>query len=284
MTKVLVTGSNGFIGSNLLPKLKILGYEVIALNRLDGDIALSITWENLPKVDVVIHLAAKSIVPESWKKNYDYIQCNLLGTLNALNYCKKHNAKLIFTSSYLYGNPETLPVNESAKIIASNPYGLSKKLAEDTCEFFAKNENIDVVIIRPFNIYGPGQSNDYLIQSVIYQVKNTDSINVKDLEPKRDYIFIDDVSDAIIQSIQVTGNFNIFNLGTGQSYSVLEIIDIIQDLFGTSHSVLSSDERRKGEIMDTVADNSRAQSLLNWSPKYSLKDGIKKIFDSFNNI
>lgn len=279
MTKVLVTGSNGFIGSNLLPKLQVLGYEIIGLNSKDGDVASEITWENLPEVDVVIHLAAKSLVPESWEKSYDYLRCNLLGTLNALNYCKKHNSKLIFISSYLYGNPEILPIKESAKIIASNPYALSKKLAEDTCEFFSKNENINVDIIRPFNVYGPGQSNNYLIQTVISQIKNSDVINVKDLEPKRDYIFIDDVSDAIILSIQSTGNFNVFNLGSGESYSVLEIINLIQEQLGTNHPIVSSNERRKVEIMNTVADNSNAKNILNWKPKYSIKEGIKKILD-----
>lgn len=279
MSKILLTGSTGFVGKNLLPKLINLGYDVIQLSSKDGDIAKEETWINLPQTEIVIHLASKTSVPESWTKSYDYINCNLMGTVNALNYCKQHNSKLIFISSYLYGNPDQLPINENALLKPTNPYALSKLLSEQACEYYSKSENIETVILRPFNIFGPGQSDNYLIQFIISQLETSNIIKVKDLIPKRDYIYIDDFTDAIVKSLTLNSNFNIFNIGSGQSYSVKEVIDIIQKLLNTDASVESENERRKNEIMDTIADISMANKILNWSPKISFIEGIQNILN-----
>lgn len=279
MSKILLTGSTGFVGKNLLPKLINLGYDVIQLSSKDGDIAKEETWINLPQTEIVIHLASKTSVPESWTKSYDYINCNLMGTVNALNYCKQHNSKLIFISSYLYGNPDQLPINENALLKPTNPYALSKLLCEQACEYYSKSENIETVILRPFNIFGPGQSDNYLIQFIISQLQTSNIIKVKDLIPKRDYIYIDDFTDAIVKSLTLNSNFNIFNIGSGQSYSVKEVIDIIQKLLNTDASVESENERRKNEIMDTIADISMANKILNWSPKISFIEGIQNILN-----
>ncbi len=279
MSKILLTGSTGFVGKNLIPKLINLGYDVIQLSSKDGDIAKEETWINLPRTEIVIHLASKTSVPESWTKSYDYINCNLMGTVNALNYCKQHNSKLIFISSYLYGNPDKLPINENASLKPTNPYALSKLLSEQVCEYYSKSENIKIVILRPFNIFGPGQSDNYLIQFIISQLETSNIIKVKDLIPKRDYIYIDDFTDAIVKSLTLNSNFNIFNIGSGQSYSVKEVIDIIQNLLNTDASVESENERRKNEIMDTIADISLANKTLNWSPKISFIEGIQNILN-----
>lgn len=279
MSKILLTGSTGFVGKNLLPKLINLGYDVIQLSSKDGDIAKEETWINLPQTEIVIHLASKTSVPESWTTSYDYINCNLMGTVNALNYCKQHNSKLIFISSYLYGNPDQLPINENALLKPTNPYALSKLLSEQACEYYSKSENIKTVILRPFNIFGPGQSDNYLIQFIISQLETSNIIKVKDLIPKRDYIYIDDFTDAILKSLTLNSNFNIFNIGSGQSYSVKEVIDIIQKLLKTDASVESENERRKNEIMDTIADISMANQILNWSPKISFIEGIQNILN-----
>ena len=279
MSKILLTGSTGFVGKNLLPKLINLGYDVIQLSSKDGDIAKQETWINLPQTEIVIHLASKTSVPESWTKSYDYINCNLMGTVNALNYCKQHNSKLIFISSYLYGNPDQLPIDENASLKPTNPYALSKLLSEQACEYYSKSENIKIVILRPFNIFGPGQSNNYLIQFIISQLETSNIIKVKDLIPKRDYIYIDDFTDAIVKSLTLNSNFNIFNIGSGQSYSVKEVIDIIQNLLNSDASVESENERRKNEIMDTIADISMANKTLNWSPKISFIEGIHNILN-----
>jgi nucleoside-diphosphate-sugar epimerase len=279
MSKILLTGATGFVGLNLIPKLVNLGHEVIQLSSKNGDIAKEETWDNLPQIEIVIHLAAKTSVPESWNKSYDYINCNLLGTINALNYCKKNNAKLIFISSYLYGNPEELPIKENAALRPTNPYALSKLLSEQACEFYSKSENIKVTILRPFNVFGPGQSENYLIQSVISQVNKGDVIKVKDLIPKRDYVYIDDLTAAIVKSLALNSNFDIFNIGSGESYSVQDVINIVQNLVNKNSIVESSNERRKDEIMDTIADINKAKSILNWSPKVTFIEGIQNIIN-----
>jgi GDP-4-dehydro-6-deoxy-D-mannose reductase len=280
MTKILVTGSNGFIGSNLIPKLHSAGYQVIPIDIHDGDIAKEETWKNLPGTNVVVHLAAKSFVPESWLNSHEYFRCNLLGTAAALNYCKTHHSRMIFLSSYMYGNAELMPINENAKLNPTNPYALSKKLAEELCAFYARNLGVETTILRPFNIYGPGQSENFMIQSVISQIIKGGAIHVKDLEPKRDYVYIDDVVNAILKAITIKSSWNTVNIGSGISYSVSEVIQILQDILGTNLPVVSGNERRQGEIMNTVADIEKAKEVLGWQPLINFHNGLRKIIES----
>lgn len=280
MNKILITGATGFIGGHVVPAIENAGYEVIGVNSRSGDVADPATWYGYPAADTVIHLAGKSFVPASWSDPSAFVHCNLMGTMEALNYCKKHNAKLVFLSSYLYGNPLSLPIAETATLAATNPYAFSKKLAEDTCRFYAANFGVDITILRPFNVYGAGQPKDFLIPSIIRQVKNREDIHVKDLEPKRDYVYVEDVVSAVLAAVKQVKGFNVFNIGSGESYSVAELITLIQQISGTDLTVYSSGERRRDEIMNTVADITLAHQKLNWLPEWSLKDGLKQIFEA----
>lgn len=280
MSKILVTGSTGFIGKHLVRGLRDAGYEIIEANSLSGDIAEESTWIKFPKTDVVIHLAGKSFVPASWTDPGSFISCNLMGTVAALNYCKRHDSRLIFISSYLYGNPLKLPIPETATLNPTNPYALSKKLAEEACKFYSDSLGINITILRPFNVYGPGQDENFLVPSILRQVALGKCIEVKDLEPKRDYIYINDLVDAILKAVSYQNNFGIFNIGSGKSHSVQELIQIIQDIYGTELPVHSGVERRKDEIMDTVADITLANVQLQWEPKWSLERGIRQMLNS----
>ena len=131
MNKVLVSGSSGFIAKHLVPKLLEKKYELTKINSKSGDVSDEETWRNIPKNDIVIHLAGVSYVPHSWDNPVPFFKTNLLGTICALKYCKKHSARMVFLSSYLYGNPTKLPINEDSKLYANNPYALSKKMAEE---------------------------------------------------------------------------------------------------------------------------------------------------------
>ena len=277
MSNIILTGSTGFIGSNLLKALRALDHNVIELNRSSGNVAETATWSSLPASEIVIHLAALTFVPDSWIDPYQYIQTNLQGTICALEYCKKHKAKLIFMSSYMYGKAISLPICEEAEIKAFNPYSLSKKMAEEACSFYAENFDVKITILRPFNVYGPGQKTEFLIPSVIKQLMEGESVKVKVLEPKRDYIYIDDVIAFIIKGMQLDDKFNVFNIGTGISYSVAELIQAIQDVMKTDFPVYASGEKRMDEVLDTKADISKAAHLLNWTPEFTLKSGIAKI-------
>src|SRR5437867_2388335 len=188
MDRVLVTGASGFIGSHLVPRLRDEGHEVIEANRKTGDVADESMWRSFPAVDVVVHLAGRSFVPDSWADPGAFMRTNLLGTVAALGYCRARRARLVFPSSYLYGTPERLPVPETAPLVAKNPYALSKKLAEDACAFFANSFGVGVTILRPFNVYGPSQSDDFLIPAVVKQAISCLEIRVKDIAPRRDYV------------------------------------------------------------------------------------------------
>jgi nucleoside-diphosphate-sugar epimerase len=275
MTRILVTGATGFIGGNLVPRLRAAGHDIIAANSQSGDIAAQSTWAKFPPVEVVVHLAGKSFVPASWADSESFIKCNLMGTVSALNYCKANKARLIFLSSYLYGNPRTIPISETACLEANNPYALSKKLAEEACQFYAEKFGIDMTILRPFNVYGPGQKESFLIPSVIAQINAGGVIRVKDLEPRRDYLYIGDLVDVIAAAVDLRYSFHILNVGSGVSHSVAEVIQIIQELGGTHLQVESSEERRRDEVMNTVADISKVNQVLGWSPRWTLSRGIQ---------
>lgn len=277
MSDILVTGSSGFIGKHLVTKLESEGHKVISINRSSGNIQDSNTWASFPPVDCVIHLAGKSFVPDSWLDPSAFIEGNFSGTINALEFCKKNAAKLIFLSSYLYGNPVELPISESSGIIASNPYGLSKKISEEACNFYAYHMSVDVIVLRLFNVYGPGQSDDFLIPTIFRQINEGKSILIKDVAPKRDYVYIDDVISSIILSVNHREKFSVFNIGSGLSYSVGEIIEIIQRIKGTDLLVKSKNERRQDEIMNTIADISLANKNLGWKPKWSIVEGLRTI-------
>ncbi len=281
MAKIIVTGSNGFIGKNLINSLSKSGHNIINTSRSHGDIALKVTWDLFQPADVLIHLAAKTFVPDSWADPMAFIENNFNGTLNALEYCRQHKAKFIYLSSYLYGNTSTMPIAESSPLVASNPYALSKKLSEDLCSFYSKNYNVDCIILRPFNVYGPGQSSQFLIPAVLNQIKKSSCVIVKDLEPKRDYIYVDDLVNAIILSVDIKLPYGVFNIGTGLSYSVGELIEVIKKIKGLNVLVESTGERRSGEIMDSRADISNAINILHWSPMYSLENGLKKMLINF---
>lgn len=274
MSKILATGASGFIGRHLVPKLRDAGHEVVEAGSDSGDIADESTWLKFSQVEVVIHLAGKSFVPDSWVDPAMFIRCNLLGTVAALEYCRKHDARLIFLSSYLYGNTDAISIPETAPLIANNPYGLSKKLAEEACRFYSDSFDTNITILRLFNVYGPGQPENFLIPSIIRQVNLREAIHIKNLEPRRDYVYVGDVVQAILKAIHCQGRFNIFNIGSGVGYSVEELIQIIQSVKRTNLPVYSDAEKRKDEVMNAVADITKAKLQLGWAPQWTLVQGV----------
>jgi nucleoside-diphosphate-sugar epimerase len=280
MEKILVTGASGFIGKHLVARLRAVGHEVVETRRSTGDVADEATWKSYPAADVVVHLAGRSFVPESWTNPELFFQSNLLGTVAALNWCKRHSGRLVFLSSYLYGNPQRLPIGEDAPLYATNPYALSKLMAEEAARFYAENFRVPVTVFRPFNVYGSGQSEKFLIPSIIKQVSAGNGIRVKDLEPRRDYVHVLDLVDAIVLALGERRGFSVFNIGSGSSHSVADVIANIQQVWKTQHPVVSDNERRPGEIRDTVADVSAASRDLNWAPRFSLLDGLHEIHEA----
>src|SRR5437870_4160010 len=193
MTSVLVTGAAGFIGKRLVARLRESGHDVHEVDRPEGDVADEATWRAFPRTDVVVHLAGRHFVPESWTAPAAFIHTNVLGAVQALGFAKTNSARVVYLSSYLYGNPAVQPIPETAPIVATNPYALSKKLAEEACRFYAERFGVPVTVFRPFNVYGPGQADQFLVPTIIKQVAEGREIRVLDLEPRRDFVFLEDV-------------------------------------------------------------------------------------------
>ncbi len=281
MTDVLVTGARGFVGNHLVKALGQRNISCIEVTRENGEISDRSTWDELPPSDVVVHLAAKTFVPESWKNPEAFYSTNIGGTLQALEYCRKHSARMVMLSSYLYGMPDQLPIPETAPIRAVNPYMFSKKTAEESCRFYAEAFGVSCIVLRVFNIYGPGQNDDFLVPTIVNQAVQGDEIVVNDLTPKRDYLHITDLISAIVSAIHSDLEFEIMNIASGVSFSVEDVIRFTQSASGRSIPVKSRGIVRENEIMDTVADVSKAERVMGWSPTITLEDGIAMLVEHY---
>lgn len=277
MIDAIVTGAGGFIGQALCEDLRAKGWNVLPLTSVNGDVAVHGTWAPLPPARVIFHLAGRSFVPESWARGPDFVNANVAGTEHALAYCRQHGARLVLASAYVYGIPQRLPIRESDPASPNNPYALTKRLAEQLCEFAAQYQGVVATALRLFNVFGPGQRAEFLIPKVLEQVRARQEIRLQDLTPRRDYVYLSDVVDAFVKASEVNEGFHAINVGSGHSLSVSEIVDKIQVLAGTRLPVASESVERRQEIPDVVADISVAQKLIGWRPQTSFGDGIEQI-------
>ncbi len=277
MTTALVTGADGFIGCHLVDALSAGDTVVHRHSKRDGDVSDEETWRRLPSADVLIHLAAQSGVLKSWEAPTDFVRSNCLGVARALEYSRRHRSKMILISSYLYGDSGSTALAETAPIEIRNPYALTKRFSEQLCGLYIEQHGVDVRILRPFNVYGPRQSREFLIPMLIHQAVKHGRVVVNDLEPRRDFLHVDDLVAAIIKSIHYTGPHQVFNIGTGRSHSVLDVIRILETHLGHHLEVINQGRRRPGEIMDTVADVTLARRELGWEPTLSLVDGLSRM-------
>ncbi|MEO5360436.1 MAG: NAD-dependent epimerase/dehydratase family protein [Nitrospirota bacterium] len=281
ITSVLVTGSDGFVGRHLLKRLKDNGIDVVEFDITNGrDVTDVNSFEGIRKVSAVVHLAARTFVPDAFENPARVYRENISGTLNVLEYCRVNEIKkIIYSSSYVYGRPERLPVDEHHPVGIQNPYGRSKLIGEVLISGYYEDYGIVPVIFRPFNIYGPGQGRAFLIPSLISQCLSTsDLIIVKDLSPRRDYIYIDDVIAAYMFAIfdYKCTTPEIFNIGSGESYSVEEIINKLQQITATNKKVISEGQQRKNEIPDCTADTKKIKKTFGWTPKYGIDEGLRQ--------
>lgn len=280
--KILVTGYSGFIGSYLIRRLHDLHAELILCDLQNGiNICNWNEVKDLKGFDIIIHLANLSFVPASFRDPKKFYEVNYLGTLNMLELCRLNKARMIYFSSYMYGNPQYQPIDEQHRIEAYNPYAQTKVICESLCEGYNRDFQVPVTVFRPFNIYGKGQNPDFLIPTIINQAK-TGKIVIKDDRPKRDYIHVTDIVEAVILALQTPNlqpTLQTYNLGTGESHSVKEIIEIVRTLSEHEVDYECTREIRPNEVLDTVADITKIKKELLWTPKISLIEGIKSMMD-----
>ena len=278
--KILITGYSGFIGSYLLKGLNKNEHELVLVDIANNtDICDWQQVKHFTGIDIIIHLANLSFVPASYEEPKRFYETNYLSTLNMLELCRLNNAKMIYLSSYMYGQPLYQPINENHPIQAYNPYSQTKVICESLCEGYNRDFNVPITIFRPFNIYGKGQNPDFLIPSIIQQAQNG-KIIIRDDRPKRDYIHVEDIISAIITAINIKDenkSIKKYNLGSGISYSVKEIIDIVRGFYDSKIEYICTHEIRANEVLDTIADISKIKKEMDWEPKISIEEGLRKM-------
>jgi nucleoside-diphosphate-sugar epimerase len=272
---VLVTGSSGFVGRHFVRFLREKQVPVEEFDLAHGDISEHVF--SFPELGHVFHLASQTYVPFSWDRPLDYYRTNVLGTANVLELCRKHSCSLTYVSSNVYGTPKYLPVDEEHPVRPSSPYSHSKLLAEEMCRYYAETFHIPVAVLRPVNIYGIGQRDDFLIPTIIRQVLDpeTDCIRVRDIRPKCDYLYVDDFLRALYCTTSVNG-FEIYNIGSGSSISVEDIILMALRCAHVSKPYSSEDSERKNEIWDVYVDVSKFREQFAWNPEIPFGDGLSR--------
>jgi UDP-glucose 4-epimerase len=280
---IIITGSSGFIGSHLTECLRKIGFKVLEIDLKQGyDVT---DWNQISRiepVDTVIHLAGPTYIPLSFRDPRLFIYTNAVGTLNMMEYCRLHKAKMIFTSAYVYGIPEYLPIDEKHPVHGINPYAESKLVAERICLAYHQLYDIKTYVIRPFNLYGPSQDNRFLIPTIINQIFGG-KIVLENPHPKRDYIFIDDILNAFIKMVEFEdSSFEIFNVGSGVSYTIKEIVETAKSITGITAIVEFSGKNRKNEIPETCADISKIKKILQWEPRTTLQHGLEKTINTYS--
>jgi UDP-glucose 4-epimerase len=298
--KILITGGAGFIGSHLTEYLisrdKIKKVVVID-NVKDGsiknlknvikskklffykrDIRNFKKIQNLFKnIDVVYHLAALSDVVPSIEEPIEYLNTNIMGTVNVLESMRKHKVKKIIyaASSSCYGIPTKYPTNEMADIKPMYPYAFSKNLGEQSIQHWSKVYKIKYVSLRLFNVYGTRSRTNTAYGAalgVFLKQKLSDHpfTIIGNGKQKRDFIYISDVIEAFYLSMNKKVDNQILNIGTGNPRSVLELVNILR---GKKIFI----PKRPGEPDKTHANIKKIVQILNWNPKVTLEEGLEKI-------
>ena len=308
MKKILVTGAGGFIGSHLTEALVIEGYDVKAFVRYNalgswgwldhskiksnlqiiaGDIRdMSGVKLAMKGCDVVFHLAALIGIPYSYRSPDAYIDTNIKGTFNVLQAARELGVKRIIhtSTSEVYGTARFVPITEDHPLQAQSPYSASKIGADQIAISFYNSFNSPVVIMRPFNTYGPRQSTRAIIPSIITQiVAGRKSIEIGSIHPRRDFNYVGDTVSAFVEAMTSKGiEGSIFNIGSNYEISIKETAELIAKIMGVKLRLISKDTRKRpknSEVERLWADNTKAKKLLGWKPCYASKRGLEKGLD-----
>jgi UDP-glucose 4-epimerase len=303
--RVLITGGCGFIGANLAYGLLEENHDVYVVDNLsngninrienfkkkvnffEGDICDDEIINNLAsKVDIIFHLAAQVSVYDSIKNPIKDAKTNILGTINILQASLEQNIKklILFSSAAIYGDPVKLPIKENHAKNPKSPYGFSKLVSECYAIFYRDNYPVNITVIRPFNVYGPMQNPNSPYSGVIsifikHALENKDLIIYGDGKQTRDFIFIDDLIRlcTLILNDKRADN-KIFNAATGNETTINDLAQEIIQLLN-SKSKIKYEAARKGDIKRSFADISYINQEIDFIPKYSIEEGLKKFID-----
>jgi len=308
--QVLVTGAGGFIGSHLAEQLAREGARVRAFvlynsfsswgwldhsppslrNNMEifpGDVRdAERVAEAVCGCEVVFHLAALISIPYSYQAPESFVDTNVRGTLNVLNAARRQGGvKVIHTSSSeVYGTPKTVPIRETHPLQAQSPYSASKIAADKLAESFYHSFELPVVVLRPFNTYGPRQSARAVLPALLIQLlAGKREIILGALWPRRDLTYVDDTVAGFLcaaQSERAVGRT--VQLGTGRDVSIGELAEIAIQILSVEAHVRSEAERMRpagSEVERLLSDPSLAADLINWRPTVPLEEGIRRTAD-----
>jgi len=287
--KVLVTGHNGFLGTNLLPELE-KKFQVIGVsNTLRKDTKISQIKKNIQKIKIgdipkniscIIHLAALTDLDFCQKNPTKCFEVNIQGTMNMLEISKKLNAKFIFLStSHVFGVPKKLPISENHPRVPSSVYSASKITGEVICELYAKLYRMDISIIRLFSVYGPHSSPHLVTNKIINQLIHNKKLHLGNLTPQRDFIFVNDAVNAILLSIKKCSGLQIFNVGTGTATSISQLCKKIEKISKKKINLeVKKSLKRQNEIKKIYANSNKIKKL-GWKSETNLHDGLKQTYN-----
>ncbi len=312
--KVLITGADGFIGSHVVEKLVKEGYEVKAfsyynsfnfwgwLDYLDKEVMKNVevftgdirdpngVRKAMKGCDYVLHLAALIGIPYSYHSPDTYVDTNIKGTLNLLQAARDEGIKrFVHTStSEVYGTAQYVPIDEKHPINPQSPYAATKAGADFMALSFYRSFELPIVILRPFNTYGPRQSARAIIPTIITQIrKGSDTIKLGNLKPTRDLTYVKDTANAFYKAMITDGiNGEVISVGNGKEITMGDLVKLIGELMGADINVVQDKERfrpEKSEVMRLLCDNTKGKEKLGWEPEYSLREGLKETIEWFSN-
>ena len=304
MAKIFVTGGCGFIGSHLSEALVAAGHEVTAMaqyqsrdtfgwldechgmQKARGDIRDAHQMANLIMGhDMVFHLAALISVPYSYLAVQSFIDTNVTGTLNVMQAAANAGAKFVHTStSEVYGTARYTPQDEGHPLQAQSPYAASKIAADKLVESFHLTYGLPAIILRPFNTYGPRQSERAVIPTIVRQAvdPNCERIELGALDTRRDFNYVSDTVDAFLAAMGLFDSGDDvfaapYNIGSGTAYSIGEVVKL-----ASAKSIHSRGDRHRpegSEVEVLRADASRFKAATGWKPKVDLKEGLRLTAD-----
>ncbi len=304
MTRSVVTGAAGFVGSHLVERLLALGHDVVGVDcftdyydrrakesnvaaaRANGSFQLieedlcALDLERLlDGVEYVFHLAGQAGVRPSWGASFaGYVRHNISATQRLLEAAKDARLQqfVFASSSSVYGDAQELPVSEQALPRPVSPYGVTKLAAEHLCSLYGRLFELPVVSLRLFTVYGPRQRPDMAIRRFLTAALRDEPVTVfGDGEQTRDFTFVGDVVDAHVLAMQAPAGECVFNVCGGSTISVRALLELIERVTGRRLRI-EHVEAAPGDARHTLGDNSRGREALGFAPKVSLEEGIEK--------
>jgi UDP-glucose 4-epimerase len=301
--RILISGGNGYVGRELTRLLKgaadvcVLDSLRSAALRFSPAESTGLQFEQIDirdasavaaimsafNPDVIVHLAAIHFIPECEQQPELAVSTNVLGTLNLLRSAPA-GSRFVFASSGAVYKPDEKPHHESALIEPSDVYGFTKLHGEHYVRYFAQQRDLSAVIVRLFNVVGPGETNPHLLPEIVAQLKaGRSTLSLGNLWPLRDYIHVQDAAagfaTAALHADAKSGSTETVNLGTSKSYSVSDILERLRGTAGISFTVQQDSSRlRKVDRPNLAADIGHIQRVFGWKPRFTIDDAIADLW------